>query len=229
MYSPHSRPAGSTKNKRPETQKALDFIPAKKQRAGRLLLFLLLLLPLAVVTAAAKPQPSANELTEALNRLKLGAGGYVVGARLTQAQNRIADSGILGDAFPGTIKFKDGDLFVVADKKNRTVLSLYKRQENADLGAIKNMIGDLMASFGEPTTMAHSKIVYWAYGSDGGKITADALEAARKTDGGVSVLATVKFSSSVDINPDMKDDDAKKATIYYIISSQPLLQHFVKR
>jgi len=229
MHSPHFCPAGSTKHQRPETHKAPIFVTARKQRVGRVLLFLLLLLPLAVVTAAAKPQPSAKELTEALGKLKLGAGGYVVGARLTPAQSKIADAGSLADAFPGTIKFKDGDLFVVIDKKDKMILSLYQRLEDVGMGAIKTMIGDLMARFGEPTTMAHSKIIYWAYGPDGGKIAEDTLNAAKKTDDGVNVLATVKFSSSVEVNPGMKVEDAKKATIYYIISSQPLLQHFVKQ
>lgn len=188
-----------------------------------------LLLSLTVNAGAAIRDLDIKELTTAVGNLKLGTKEYVIGTRLTPAQKKFAAAHSIADAFPGTIKFRDKGLKVVAEEKNHTVLAMYQEQENASGADIKQMVGELMTRFEEPTTMAHSKIIYWAYGNDGKKIDEETLNKARDSGGEIPILATVKFNSTMEIKPDLQDDGPEKATIYYLITSQPLLQHFVKQ
>jgi len=43
--------------------------------------------------------------------------------------------------------------------ENREVLAMYKRNEDVDIGQARRMISGLMRLFGEPTTMAHDKLI----------------------------------------------------------------------
>ena len=85
-----------------------------------------------------------------------------------------------------------------------------------------------MARFGEPTTMAHGKIIYWAFGSSG-KVDQEAYEKARTT-GDIDILATVKFNSTMEVSPGMSDETSlETGTIYYIITSDRLLELYLAR
>ncbi|BCO09584.1 hypothetical protein GF1_19600 [Desulfolithobacter dissulfuricans] len=162
---------------------------------------------------------------ETVAGLGLGIGDYILGRKLTAAQMEKARDAAMEDAYPGTIKFMDGGTGVVAAERDGTVLALYHRNEKAGSGEVKAMIVELLDRFGEPTTMAHDKMIYWAWNKDG-KISEDQFNIAKK-DGSIKVLATVKFASSITIS-NAGADDQEPAVIYYIISSDPLLQEFMQ-
>ena len=81
-----------------------------------------------------------------------------------------------------------------------------------------------MMQFGEPTTSAHGKIIYWAYGENG-KISEDDLEKARKKNAGLNVLATVKFNSNGLISGSSEKDE--KLDVYFLITSEPMLKKYL--
>ena len=92
--------------------------------------------------------------------------------------------------------------------------------------AVRQMVGGLMARFGEPTVMAHEKIIYWAFG-EAGKID-EATYNEAKGRGEIDILGTVKFSSTFELEPGMADDNVEETgTIYYIISSDRLLDRYL--
>jgi len=130
---------------------------------------------------------------------------------------------------------------VVVEEKSDSVLALYKRIADANKVQLKNMVAALMDRFGLPTAMAHNKIVYWAFNRHGA-VSEDDFNRAKKN-GQVpklGIIATVKLSSEIEISPDKKEEDHKKSpdgtvvepapaigTIYYIITSDPLVQAFM--
>ena len=131
------------------------------------------------------------------------------------------------DSYSGTIKFSAGDVAVVADENTHLILALYQRQEEAHADDVTRMVGSLMARFGEPTTIAHDKIIYWAWGPSG-KIDGEAFEKG-KASGQIDILATVKFNSSIAVTPGMNNDNTEEsATIYFIITSDRLLERYVQ-
>jgi len=88
------------------------------------------------------------------------------------------------------------------------------------------MVGILMARFGEPTATAHGQLIYWAF-DESGKI-ADAVYEEAKAAGSIEVLATVKFNSTLDLIKVMDNQDTEETgTIYYIITSDRLLDRYV--
>ena len=143
---------------------------------------------------------SKAELQNKIVSFELGFDAYVIGRVLTTEQLTIAEKNNDDKAYPGTIKFKDGDLFVIADKKSNVVIALYKRNRKADKNDFKIMISELMLQYGEPTTEAHGKTIYWNYGADG--LISEELYRTVKSQGQLEtliVLATVKFSSSENV------------------------------
>ena len=180
----------------------------------------------AVGAAEESAGPDQMPLAAAVLQLELGEGGFLIGAPLTADQLQQARDGLLDDAYPGTIKFASGAVFVVADEKTNMVLAVFQRREEVRVDDVKQMVGQLMARYGEPTTMAHDTLIYWAYGS-GGRIDEDAYSDA-KTAGKIDILATVKFSSSLKLSPGMSNENSEETgTIYYIITSDQLLERFV--
>ncbi len=180
----------------------------------------------AVGAAEESAGPDQMPLAAAVLQLEMGEGGFLIGAPLTADQLQQARDGLLDDAYPGTIKFASGAVFVVADEKTNMVLAVFQRREEVRVDDVKQMVGQLMARYGEPTTMAHDTLIYWAYGS-GGRIDEDAYSDA-KTAGKIDILATVKFSSSLKLSPGMSNENSEETgTIYYIITSDQLLERFV--
>ncbi len=163
--------------------------------------------------------------------LGLGMHGYVLGRELTTAQWKTAQDNRVDDAFPGTIKFRADDLLVVADQGSHRVLAMYQRRDEADRRRLRRMISLLMDRFGEPTTMAHDRMVYWAY-DDTGKISEERFNEARK-DGKIEVLATVKFQSDMTIvgpsDHEKGSDKEEKGTVYFIVSSPLLSRSYLNR
>lgn len=161
--------------------------------------------------------------------LKLGLGGYVLGQVLTAEQKALAWGNPVANALEGTSKFQDGEVFVLVQNNTDMIIGIYKENDAASREEVKKMVGDLMMQFKEPTTMAHDKLIYWAFDKDG-RIPEDLFDQARQS-GGKEVLATVKFSSSVPVfqGPEPENDkkkeavkDEEPAAIYVIITSNPL-------
>ena len=165
--------------------------------------------------------------------LELGFGTYHLGKVLTEEQKQKAETTPIDKALRGTYKFKDEDLYVVASLAEDRILGLYKEYPEISMDELKGIIGGLMFDFGEPTTMAHNKLIYWSYNKNG-KISQDEFEFARQN-GGSPSLVTVKFSSSELIDMDTlsskeaekKENEEKMTSAYVIISSDPLSKLFL--
>lgn len=171
----------------------------------------------------------ADEFSDTLSQveaLNISRGNYVLGKALTDKQKEIARSHAVGDENTWTYKFKDQDMAVVAEKATDRVIILYEQYENASPEKVRELVGALFLDFGDPTVMAHDKIIYWAYGPKG-KLTREQYKKIRKTHEKLNILATVKLNSSHGImEKDAKED--KKQDVYYIISSKPILKHLEK-
>ncbi len=140
---------------------------------------------------------SKAELQKKIASFGLGFDSYVIGKKLSAAQLEISEKDNDYKAYPGTMKFKDGDFFVIADKESDVVIAVYKRNKKADKNDFKVTISDLMMQYGEPTTEAHGKTIYWNYGEDG--FITEELYRSVKSQGQLEtlvILATVKFTSS---------------------------------
>lgn len=143
---------------------------------------------------------SKSDLQKKIASFGLGFKSYVIGQPLTDEQQSIAVQDKREKAYPGTVKFKDQDIYVIADKESNVVIALYKRNEKADKNDFKAMVSDLMMTYGEPTAEAHGKTIYWNYGEDG--LISEELYRTVKSQGKLetlTVLATVKFASSENV------------------------------
>lgn len=143
---------------------------------------------------------SKVELQDKIAALELGFDSYVIGKELTAEQKNTAKKDNSYEAYPGTMKFKDRDIFVIVDKQSNVVIAVYKRNKNAGKDDFKKTISELMMQYGEPTAEAHGKTIYWNYGTDG--LIPEELYRTVKSQGMLNtlqVLATVKFSSSENV------------------------------
>ncbi len=167
---------------------------------------------------------TTDKLAADVSALKLGFGNYVIGSVLDKEQIAQAQKKPISASYPGTYKFEDNNVFVVVDSENNRVLATYMEQKDIKQAQLRQAIAGLMNQFGEPTTIAHEKLIYWAYGQEG-KFSEESLEAAKKT-GKIDILATVKFSSSTEVMSVGNTDENQASTIYTLISSPPLLEQF---
>jgi hypothetical protein len=185
---------------------------------------------------AKSSMPSQEQLISSVANLQLGIGAYSICTTLSEEQVATAKKNLVDDSYPGTYKFKDNDIYIVADNSSNMILAIYKHQEKIEREQMKKVISTLMTRFQEPTTMAHDKLVYWAYNKNG-KITEATYLDAKKT-GKLDVIATVKLNSTVGIFPDKttgspedspesKIEEQPPADIYILVSSQPLLEKFI--
>ena len=130
--------------------------------------------------------------------------------------------------WPGTYKFLDKGLGVVADMATDRILVIYDFRESAGRQVLEDLIGDLFVTFGEPTVSAHDTIVYWAFGRTS-KYSLAEFEKARDDRRPLEVLATVKLQSEVPIlNPSPGPDSGSvpAGSVYCVLSSDPVLRHF---
>ena len=56
------------------------------------------------------------DLSERVAKLNIHRNDYILGKALTDKQKKTAQRNALDEASPGTYKFKDNDLYVVADR-----------------------------------------------------------------------------------------------------------------
>jgi hypothetical protein len=179
---------------------------------------------------------SAESLLDDVVSLKLGLSGYVIGEKLDAGQKKIAEKHPVEGAYEGTYKFIDNILNVVVDSKTDRVLALYQQKKAADKNQLKAMVVELMDHFGAPTTIAHEKILYWAFNKHGA-VSEDDFNKAKEVKQApeLGIIATVKLNSEMEITPDPKEDEASAAdtkapatgSIYFIITSDPLVQEFM--
>ncbi len=179
------------------------------------------------IAAETGPDADIKKLTETVLSLKIGIKDYIIAAVLTQQQLDKLKGSSAKDAYPGTLRFSDGELIVVVDESVKMVIALNERHKNVTSERLKAMVGDFMLRFGEPTAIAHEKIIYWAF-DDKGKITEEAYKMA-KDEGDLNVIATVKLQSSDEIIKVTGGEIKEAQEVYYLISSEPLLKHFIKK
>lgn len=176
-----------------------------------------LLLPFSSACSSDK----LSDLMGQVERLNISRGEYTLGKVLTDSQKATALKHPEEAANPLTFKFKDGDLYVVAEKTADRVLILYERYEAATLKKVQALVGSLTLDFGDPTVMAHDKIIYWAFGPEG-KLSEKQYRNDKDVHKKLNILATVKLNSDMKIVG--KSDLSKVGNIYYIISSDPVLK-----
>ena len=166
----------------------------------------------------------SDEFSDTLSRvetLNISRGNYVLGKALTNKQKEIASKHAVRNSTPWTYKFKDQGMAVVAEKTTDRVIILYEQYENASPEKVQKLVSALFLDFGDPTVMAHDKIIYWAY-SPKGKLTREQYKNLRKADEELNIIATIKLNSSQGIM-EKNTRKASKGNLYYIISSQVAL------
>ena len=191
-------------------------------------LFFILSAVVILFFTAASPSQS-DKYSDEFNRvekLNIQRGNYTLAKELTDQQKQTAQENAENQASPGTYKFKDKDLFIVADQATDRVLILYERYEPVTREKIRELVGSLFFELGDPTVMAHDKTIYWAYDGNG-KISEEQYRAAKAANKPLKTLATVKLDCSHKIMD--STDPGKDSNIYYIISSQPLLKRLNSR
>ena len=207
-----------------------------KTRIKCQLIALVLAALLAMTFTPRAEAKTPGSLMDDVVSLKLGLRGYVIGEKLDSAQKKIADKHPVEGAYEGTYKFKDNDLNVVVNTNTDRVLALYKQEKEADKDQLKAMVAELMNHFNAPTTMAHEKILYWAFNKHGAVSEEDFNQTKKiKQTEGLNIIATVKLNSEMEITPDPKEEEVNEAekkapetgTIYLIITSDPLVKEFM--
>lgn len=198
--------------------------------ASQLWSFFLILIFAAATAQASAVVKEMNRVAGEVAELELGFGDYVLGRALTPEQKKLGQKNSVKKSLQGTYKFKDGEVFVVAAWEGDIVLGVYKQYPDTTMNTVKSVIGGLMIEYGEPTAMAHDKLVYWTYNKDG-RIPQDVFDFERQN-GGADNLATVKFSSSERIITEEDKEKAenieqKKLSAYVMITSDPLSKLFL--
>jgi hypothetical protein len=170
----------------------------------------------------------ADELGELMDRvasLDISRNGYTLGKTLTEKQMATAQRNSVKHATPGTFKFKDKNLYVVLEKTTHRIIILYEQYKDATAEQVRDLVGSLYLDFGDPTLMAHDKIIYWAFGAKG-KLSKKEYQRDKHIKKKLNIFATVKLNS--DINILGKRDKTEAGDIYFIISSEPVLKAYSK-
>jgi hypothetical protein len=188
------------------------------------ILFFAAIIAAVILSVGATYTSGADEfadLSKRVEKLNIRRNDYTLGKVLTDKQKKTAQGKAQEKAGSGTYKFKDNDLYVVADKATDRVLILYERYEPASRQKIRELVGTLFFDFGDPTVIAHDKTIYWAF-DENGKISEEQYREAKATKKPLQTLATVKLDSSRKI---MDDSDLEEdGSVYYIVSSEPILK-----
>jgi len=176
---------------------------------------------LSTVTVCSSQADEIADLYTRVEKLNIRRNDYTLGKVLTDKQKQTARRSSQENAAPGTYKFKDNDLYVVADKETDRILILYERYEPASAKKIRDLVGALFFDFGDPTVMAHDKTIFWAF-DEKGKISEEQYREAKATKKPLKTLVTVKLDSSHKIMD--SSDPGQNGSVYYIVSSGPILK-----
>jgi len=177
-----------------------------------------------ILSVGATCTSGADEFADLFNcveKLNIRRNDYTLGKALTDKQKQTAQGNAQEKAAPGTYKFKDNDLYVVADRATDRVLILYERYEPASRQKIRELVGTLFFDFGDPTVIAHDKTIYWVF-DENGKISEEQYRDIKEKGEPLKTLATVKLDSSRKILGD--SDPEEDGSVYYIVSSEPILK-----
>ena len=172
------------------------------------------------ITCSSRADEYADLYTR-VEKLNIRRNDYTLGKVLTDKQKHTARRNAQEEAAPGTYKFKDNDLYVVAEKDTDRVLILYERYEPASAKKIRHLVGALFFDFGDPTVIAHDKTIFWAF-DEKGKISEEQYREAKATKKPLKTLVTVKLDSSHKIMD--SSDPGQDSSVYYIVSSGPILK-----
>ncbi|MBT8372323.1 MAG: hypothetical protein KJO34_15255 [Deltaproteobacteria bacterium] len=200
------------------------FIYNKTERSVCSIRLLSVFTAAVVLSAAVACSPKADEISDLFNRvenLNIERNDYILGKVLTDKQKKSAQLNALDAASPGTYKFKDSDLYVVADHASDRVLVIYERYEPASRAKIRELVGALFFKFGDPTVLAHDKTIYWAF-DEKGEISEEHYRKAKQEGRPLRTLATIKLHSSQKIMD--QSGPVENGSVYYIISSEPILK-----
>lgn len=164
--------------------------------------------------------------------LNLGFGEYKLGHQLTKKQKEIATKNVIEKSIKGSYKFQDDGIFVVASKSSDTIIGIYRQNDKAPQDVVQQWVGSIMLEHGEPTTMAHDRMIYWAFGKKG-RLGEENFDATKQDNH--DVLATIKFASNQPIRPsappEEKEGEAKSekelASIYVMITSNQMSKIFL--
>ena len=181
--------------------------------------------PIGSLQAIPKGEDLAG-LQEKVASLQLGLGEYYIAHKLTAEQKTKGEKHLQEKSYPGTYTFTDENIHVLAEKDSNMILAVYLKNEEADKEQFKQMVADLMMRFSNPTSEAHDQIIYWAY-SETGKISENQY-ADLKKEGGVPIIATVKFKSKLTFT-EVDGEGIGKNSIHCIISSPRLLENFYNK
>ncbi len=184
----------------------------------------LALLGPCLATTDAKGIKNSQAIIEQVKKLDLSYKGYTLGEQLDSSKLEKLKKSPVKESYPGTIKLHDGDLILVVDKKHKIIVAISKQIKKASSKQLKSLVSEMMLIFGEPTALAHEKIIYWAYGKNG-KITEEAYDKAKDV-GKLEVIATVKLNSSKEIFK-VTSGKEPEADVYVIISSEPLIKALI--
>lgn len=176
---------------------------------------------LSVGAACSSRADEFADLFSRVEKLNIRRNDYTLGKVLTDKQKQTAQDNVQEKVGPGTYKFKDNHLYIVADKATDRVLILYERYEPVSGKKIRELVGALFFDFGDPTVMAHDKTIYWAF-DEKGKISEEQYREAKATKMPLKTLATVKLDSSHKIMD--SSDPGEGSSVYYIVSSEPILR-----
>jgi hypothetical protein len=176
---------------------------------------------LSVAAACSSRVDEITDLYTRVEKLNIRRNDYTLGKVLTDKQKETAQDNVQEKVSPGTYKFKDKDLYIVADKGTDRVLIIYERYEPASAKKIRDLVGALFFDYGDPTVMAHDKTIFWAF-DEKGKISEEQYREAKATKKPLKTLVTVKLDSSHKIMDG--SDTGKDGSVYYIVSSGPILK-----
>ena len=178
------------------------------------------------VCAAKIKDVSQHKLVGEIVKLDLGFGKYRLMSKMSAEQLKIAKRNKVKSNIPGTIKFRDGNIGAVYDVDSGMILAVFQEADDIEKKQTQLIINDMMLTYGSPPTMAHNKIVYWAFNANG--LISDKEHQASKANADVSIIATVKLSSKLDIMGKAQQDDQKNK-IYIIITSPPVIKDYLDR
>jgi len=170
------------------------------------------------------PPDPISDLLDRVEKLNIGRNGYILGKPLTDDQKELARRQSVAIENPDLIKFNEKNLFVVAERKTQRPVILYEQHETVNREKLREIVGELFLDFGEPTVFTHDKVIYWAYGKEK-KIPETVYRKAKEEKQKFEILATVKLTSDLKITKKAEvNTDGTKGSVYYIISSPPVLK-----
>ena len=174
-----------------------------------------------------------QDLLKDVQALKLQRGDYVLGMPLTSEQLEVAKKHGLPKTAPGTFRFKDGELQIVAEEGSNIVIAISEYHPKWTQKQVKDLVGEFTLGFGFPTATAHGRTLYWFYATDGRLLEEVSYKDYVMEHGKYSVIATIKMQTgSLLLNQDSKQSksmDDEPDSVYYVIYSNPILELFVTK